>query len=137
MSTPLCSQILDFGLARQADSEMTGYVVTRWYRAPEVILNWMHYTQTGKPRTYCNICLKYKDSDANRKLWGKFHHCFIAHVALVTSLVTCTTKKSAGQLRGSVDKRKKNAWTVVERGCKDFKKERLLVDKNIYVFVCV
>lgn len=28
---------------------MTGYVVTRWYRAPEVILNWMHYTQTGKP----------------------------------------------------------------------------------------
>lgn len=27
---------------------MTGYVVTRWYRAPEVILNWMHYTQTGK-----------------------------------------------------------------------------------------
>nr|XP_023398399.1 mitogen-activated protein kinase 12 isoform X2 [Loxodonta africana] len=39
-------KILDFGLARQADSEMTGYVVTRWYRAPEVILNWKHYTQT-------------------------------------------------------------------------------------------
>ncbi|XP_076008602.1 mitogen-activated protein kinase 12b isoform X1 [Genypterus blacodes] len=38
-------KILDFGLARQADAEMTGYVVTRWYRAPEVILNWMHYTQ--------------------------------------------------------------------------------------------
>ncbi|XP_034019852.1 mitogen-activated protein kinase 12-like isoform X4 [Thalassophryne amazonica] len=39
-------KILDFGLARQADVEMTGYVVTRWYRAPEVILNWMRYTQT-------------------------------------------------------------------------------------------
>lgn len=39
-------KILDFGLARHADPEMTGYVVTRWYRAPEVILNWMHYTQT-------------------------------------------------------------------------------------------
>uniref|UniRef100_A0A674P653 mitogen-activated protein kinase n=1 Tax=Takifugu rubripes TaxID=31033 RepID=A0A674P653_TAKRU len=39
-------KILDFGLARSADAEMTGYVVTRWYRAPEVILNWMHYTQT-------------------------------------------------------------------------------------------
>uniref|UniRef100_A0A8D3BLU9 mitogen-activated protein kinase n=1 Tax=Scophthalmus maximus TaxID=52904 RepID=A0A8D3BLU9_SCOMX len=39
-------KILDFGLARGADAEMTGYVVTRWYRAPEVILNWMHYTQT-------------------------------------------------------------------------------------------
>lgn len=43
-------QILDFGLARQADSEMTGYVVTRWYRAPEVILSWMHYAQTGNER---------------------------------------------------------------------------------------
>ncbi|KAG7274326.1 hypothetical protein CRUP_013044 [Coryphaenoides rupestris] len=41
-------KILDFGLARSTDAEMTGYVVTRWYRAPEVILNWMHYTQTGK-----------------------------------------------------------------------------------------
>ncbi|XP_029470967.1 mitogen-activated protein kinase 12 [Rhinatrema bivittatum] len=39
-------KILDFGLARHTDSEMTGYVVTRWYRAPEVILNWMHYSQT-------------------------------------------------------------------------------------------
>ncbi|PIO62727.1 hypothetical protein TELCIR_15700 [Teladorsagia circumcincta] len=39
--------ILDFGLARAADHEMTGYVATRWYRAPEIMLNWMHYTQTG------------------------------------------------------------------------------------------
>ncbi|KAM4609995.1 mitogen-activated protein kinase 14A [Polymixia lowei] len=39
-------KILDFGLARHAESEMTGYVVTRWYRAPEVIFNWMHYSQT-------------------------------------------------------------------------------------------
>lgn len=48
-------QILDFGLARAADHEMTGYVATRWYRAPEIMLNWMHYTQTG---TWC-----YWDSD--------------------------------------------------------------------------
>ncbi|XP_077458312.1 mitogen-activated protein kinase 14A [Stigmatopora argus] len=39
-------KILDFGLARHTESEMTGYVVTRWYRAPEVIFNWMHYSQT-------------------------------------------------------------------------------------------
>ncbi|XP_023558267.1 mitogen-activated protein kinase 12 isoform X2 [Octodon degus] len=45
-ATGVIHRILDFGLARQADSEMTGYVVTRWYRAPEVILNWMRYTQT-------------------------------------------------------------------------------------------
>ncbi|XP_077495187.1 p38b MAP kinase isoform X1 [Amblyomma americanum] len=38
--------ILDFGLARHAEVEMTGYVATRWYRAPEIMLNWMHYNQT-------------------------------------------------------------------------------------------
>uniref|UniRef100_A0A8D2ZXM3 mitogen-activated protein kinase n=1 Tax=Scophthalmus maximus TaxID=52904 RepID=A0A8D2ZXM3_SCOMX len=45
-SAGIIHRILDFGLARQTESEMTGYVVTRWYRAPEVIFNWMHYTQT-------------------------------------------------------------------------------------------
>ena len=42
-----CCQLLDFGLARIVDFIMTGYVVTRWYRAPEVILNSEHYTQAG------------------------------------------------------------------------------------------
>ncbi|UXI17048.1 hypothetical protein NH340_JMT02991 [Sarcoptes scabiei] len=39
-------KIVDFGLARQSETEMTGYVATRWYRAPEVMLNWMHYNST-------------------------------------------------------------------------------------------
>ncbi|XP_048462654.1 mitogen-activated protein kinase 14B-like [Rhincodon typus] len=37
-------KILDFGLARPTETEMTGYVITRWYRPPEIILNWMHYS---------------------------------------------------------------------------------------------
>ena len=61
-------QILDFGLARQTDSEMTGYVVTRWYRAPEVILNWMHYTQTGN-RSCPGLC----PADL-REPWGTPKH---------------------------------------------------------------
>ena len=40
-------KIVDFGLARQSEFEMTGYVATRWYRAPEVMLNWMHYNSTS------------------------------------------------------------------------------------------
>ncbi|KNC79724.1 CMGC/MAPK/P38 protein kinase [Sphaeroforma arctica JP610] len=38
-------KILDFGLARQSDPEMTGYVATRYkhYRAPEIMLNWRRY----------------------------------------------------------------------------------------------
>ena len=26
---------------------MTGYVATRWYRAPEIMLNWMQYNNKG------------------------------------------------------------------------------------------
>ena len=45
-------QILDFGLARVQDDQMTGYVATRWYRAPEVMLNWMHYSKTSEWNIY-------------------------------------------------------------------------------------
>jgi len=44
-------KICDFGLARGAQQEhstsgmLTEYVVTRWYRAPEVMLNSKHYTK--------------------------------------------------------------------------------------------
>ncbi|BCR87758.1 MAPK protein hog1 [Aspergillus chevalieri] len=37
-------KICDFGLAREQDHQMTGYVVTRYYRAPEVMLTWQQYS---------------------------------------------------------------------------------------------
>ena len=47
----LSVRICDLGLARtggQQDDGLpataTGYVTTRWYRAPEVMLTWQHYT---------------------------------------------------------------------------------------------
>lgn len=49
-------KILDFGLARPTENEMTGYVATRWYRAPEIMLNWMHYNQTGRSNKFCLFC---------------------------------------------------------------------------------
>ena len=33
-------------ILRPTENEMTGYVATRWYRAPEIMLNWMHYNHT-------------------------------------------------------------------------------------------
>jgi p38 MAP kinase len=36
-------KICDFGLARIAESQMTGYVSTRYYRAPEIMLTWQKY----------------------------------------------------------------------------------------------
>ncbi|KAI3654962.1 hypothetical protein MP228_000342 [Amoeboaphelidium protococcarum] len=36
-------KICDFGLARLTDMQMTGYVSTRYYRAPEIMLTWQKY----------------------------------------------------------------------------------------------
>ena len=36
-------KICDFGLARTRDFEMTGYISTRYYRAPEIMLSWRKY----------------------------------------------------------------------------------------------
>lgn len=47
VNSQLCIRICDLGLARtnqQHDGLATGYVTTRWYRAPEVMLTWQHYT---------------------------------------------------------------------------------------------
>ncbi|OQE18058.1 hypothetical protein PENFLA_c022G10659 [Penicillium flavigenum] len=37
-------KICDFGLARAQDHQMTGYVSTRYYRAPEIMLTWQRYS---------------------------------------------------------------------------------------------
>ncbi|CAG8908245.1 unnamed protein product [Penicillium egyptiacum] len=37
-------KICDFGLAGEQDHQMTGYVSTRYYRAPEIMLTWQRYS---------------------------------------------------------------------------------------------
>lgn len=76
-------KILDFGLARPTENEMTGYVATRWYRAPEIMLNWMHYNQTGtigKIETGCENCRREIDLSrffvtcSSRHLVGRLYY---------------------------------------------------------------
>ncbi|KAJ5675592.1 hypothetical protein N7462_008489 [Penicillium macrosclerotiorum] len=38
-------KICDFGLARVQETQMTGYVSTRYYRAPEIMLTWRRYNE--------------------------------------------------------------------------------------------
>lgn len=38
-------KICDFGLARIQEPQMTGYVSTRYYRAPEIMLTWRRYNE--------------------------------------------------------------------------------------------
>ena len=42
-----CLRICDLGLAREEKHQMTGFVVARYYRAPEVMLNWQHYDRAS------------------------------------------------------------------------------------------
>lgn len=46
-------QVCDLGLARDIESgcrELTEYVVTRWYRAPEIMLACQEYSKVGVER---------------------------------------------------------------------------------------
>ncbi|CRK22992.1 hypothetical protein BN1708_013571 [Verticillium longisporum] len=42
-------KICDFGLARIQDPQMTGYVSTRYYRAPEIMLTWQNLASLNYP----------------------------------------------------------------------------------------
>ena len=66
-------KILDFGLARPNENEMTGYVATRWYRAPEIMLNWMHYHQTGMKKNTPRL-------SAFLKIWPFYVLCFLPFI---------------------------------------------------------
>ena len=77
-------QILDFGLARQTDDEMTGYVATRWYRAPEIMLNWMHYNQNGEIPS-SPVSLIFKDTNNRPAEWFNLW-CFCSSWYLVSGM---------------------------------------------------
>lgn len=73
---------------------MTGYVVTRWYRAPEVILNWMHYTQTGQ-YLFGKVLIELTHSVNQARPWfwseweiGGGHYNLITKIFLVDKLQT-------------------------------------------------
>jgi p38 MAP kinase len=48
-------KICDFGWARVKEAHMTGYVSTRYYRAPEIMLTWKHYS--GKVDIWSTGCI--------------------------------------------------------------------------------
>ncbi|XP_065834733.1 mitogen-activated protein kinase 11-like [Oscarella lobularis] len=52
-------KIIDFGLAREAtqDSKLTGYVTSRFYRAPEIMFNWENYGNSGKLDVWSVGCI--------------------------------------------------------------------------------
>ncbi|KAK8679052.1 hypothetical protein V6N13_144524 [Hibiscus sabdariffa] len=89
-------KICDFGLARPtAENEfMTEYVVTRWYRAPELLLNSSHYTAAIDVWSVGCIFMEL----INRKplFPGKDH---VHQMRLLTELLGTPTESDLGFLR--------------------------------------
>ena len=78
-------RILDFGLARHADEQMTGYVATRWYRAPEIMLNWIYGCKGDVFHDIYVICV-----------WK--HICYKACFSLLADLFQVTNLVTMKQL---------------------------------------
>ena len=75
-------QICDFGLARITDPQhdhtgfLTEYVATRWYRAPEIMLNSKGYSKSSEIGTIMRDCC-----------WGSFHLTPVALLQLISGLL--------------------------------------------------
>ena len=71
-------KILDFGLARTAGTSfmMTPYVVTRYYRAPEVILG-MGYKENGKDASLSSSHRNCKKLSMSRAVFSLMYMNFL------------------------------------------------------------
>ncbi|XP_077495198.1 p38b MAP kinase isoform X12 [Amblyomma americanum] len=111
-------KILDFGLARHAEVEMTGYVATRWYRAPEIMLNWMHYNQTVD--IWSVGCIMAELITGKTLFPGNDHIDQLMHIMSVTGtpddslLMKMTSEEARNYIRSLPVMRKKNFAEVFQ-----------------------
>ncbi|KAJ5725646.1 Mitogen-activated protein kinase HOG1 [Penicillium malachiteum] len=64
-------RICDFGMARTQKAEMTGYMVARFYRAPEIMLTWRQYDE--KVDIWSAACIFAETMIVSPPLPGKNH----------------------------------------------------------------
>ncbi|GMM34707.1 hypothetical protein DASC09_020320 [Saccharomycopsis crataegensis] len=75
-------KICDFGLARVQDPQMTGYVATRYYRAPEIMLTWQKYDK--KVDIWSTACILAEMID-NKPLFPGTDH--VHQFSIITELL--------------------------------------------------
>jgi p38 MAP kinase len=75
-------KVCDLGLARHADEEMTGYLATRYYRAPEFMLTWRTY---GAPVDVWSAGCILAELAIGRVLFPGVDH--VHHLRLIISLI--------------------------------------------------
>ncbi|KAJ5115787.1 hypothetical protein N7456_000135 [Penicillium angulare] len=87
-------QICDFGLARTQKAQMTGYVVTRYYRAPEIMLTWRRYDE--KVDIWSAACI-FAEMMIGRPLFpGKN---YIDQFSVITQLLGMPPEEVVSQIR--------------------------------------
>ena len=65
---------------------MTGYVATRYWRAPEIMLNWMHY---GKKGVHVRVCLCVCVCACVCGVCVRTRVCVRVHVSVYVSILYC------------------------------------------------
>eukprot|EP00055_Hartaetosiga_balthica_P004422 m.11529 g.11529 ORF g.11529 m.11529 type:complete len:548 (+) comp3854_c0_seq1:141-1784(+) len=123
-------KICDFGWARpaEADQTVTGYVTTRWYRAPEVMMTWRHYTAAldmwgvgcifaellNKVRGHVTATSVDKQSGEVINFYALFPaEDHVSHLEMIVNILgapsedvmaTCTDQNIRNYLQGTIDK---------------------------------
>ena len=87
-------KICDFGLARIQDPQMTGYVSTRYYRAPEIMLTWQKYDVAGECRR-CRVRWLVAQRPGKHR-WRS--HCLSARSARLHAFVRGAAQQDAPAL---------------------------------------
>ncbi|KAJ5731271.1 uncharacterized protein N7483_005779 [Penicillium malachiteum] len=125
-------KICDFGLARVTDAQMTGYVSTRYYRAPEIMLTWRRYNE--KVDIWSAACIFAEMLLGQPLFLGKNH---IDQFCVITKLlgsppdnvIANVTSPNTKNFVRSLPKRSRKPWSALIPGVN--MKATMLLDKML------
>ncbi|KAJ5631482.1 uncharacterized protein N7484_011582 [Penicillium longicatenatum] len=125
-------KICDFGLARVQEASMTGYVSTRYYRAPEIMLTWKRYNE--KVDIWSAACIFAEMLLGEPLFLGKNH---IDQFCVITRLlgsppdhvISNVTSPNTMSFVRSLPEHSRKPWTTLIPGANS--KATMLLDKML------
>lgn len=125
-------KICDFGLARVQEASMTGYVSTRYYRAPEIMLTWKRYNE--KADIWSAACIFAEMLLGEPLFLGKNHidqFCVITKLlgSLPDHVISHITSPNTMSFVRSLPEYSRKPWTTLIPGANT--KATMLLDKML------
>ncbi|CEJ55653.1 hypothetical protein PMG11_01901 [Penicillium brasilianum] len=115
-------KICDFGLARAQEMQMTGYVSTRYYRAPEIMLTWKRYNE--KVDIWSTGCIFAEMMTGRPLFMGKNH---IDQFCVITELLgnppgnvmaNITSENTLKFIRSLPKRSRRSLATIIPTACR-------------------